>query len=513
MKNIVFVFFNGGGLTYDQWYTHPYADMEDFSINNKTTDLIEKIKTLGDVFLHTPKFYTKSLLTIEDFDISNYCKSIYDKVFEYDKIFVISHSRGWIISDFFIELFGSKIIGYINIDGGESKSKISSRVNDWSEKYDHLTNNDLKKMHDDNEFDKISRCAKYHVYKQYRDHILIDFNMPTYILNNIYNDGAINIHDKEYVETTLGDKILFNDQYKLNSNVKSTWYIGNTHFLYFDFSDDIYDISKKIIDNQKKENTQIVLFGDLFAERKSWFYDTDGQKIDFIKQLEKIAEVIILEPTYLNFMKFLNNTTVHNADQSSSGSSITYQFTKEDLQYENFTSWAYSQLNPNKKYIVVGVDQGCHFAKYFANYYKDSCIGLFILGDRILTKENYEKTFLSEKAINFVKSVVDDNWEKFFYPNVTNEIILELLNKIQNEKPSKEYVQLLNGICKGIVRKQYDKINNLQINSHIYKDVKTITPEIMDFNNEFNKSSNDKIKYYYIDYNERYMHIASIHKM
>ena len=30
----------------------------------------------------------------------------------------------------------------------------------------------------------------------------------------------------------------------------------------------------------------------------------------------------------------------------------------------------------------------------------------------------------------------------------------------------------------------------------------------MDFNNEFNKSSNDKIKYYYIDYNERYMHYS-----
>lgn len=84
-------------------------------------------------------------------------------------------------------------------------------------------------------------------------------------------------------------------------------------------------------------------------------------------------------------------------------------FTVDDLQFENYADWVFSQIDPNKKYIAIGLDQGAHFAKYFVNKYNDNCIALLILTDRILTKENYERTFESQSNYDFIRSRVEDD--------------------------------------------------------------------------------------------------------
>ena len=75
-NKILFLFFNGGGLTEKQWYDHPYKSYPDWldrPNENLKTNLISKIKKQGDVYLYTPVFYFKK----EDI--------IYNKRFEFNK--------------------------------------------------------------------------------------------------------------------------------------------------------------------------------------------------------------------------------------------------------------------------------------------------------------------------------------------------------------------------------------------------------------------------------------------
>ena len=65
--------------------------------------------------------------------------------------------------------------------------------------------------------------------------------------------------------------------------------------------------------------------------------------------------------------------------------------------------------------------------------------------------------------------------------------LLTNIMKIVNEEDNENYINLLNGVCKGITRSQYDKIKNLKVNSFIYSDVNTATPEKLNSNKEFAK--------------------------
>jgi len=251
-----------------------------------------------------------------------------------------------------------------------------------------------------------------------------------------------------------------------------------------------------------KINLQFILFGDVMTGHQVWFYDKDNNKINFIKKLKKLGDVIILKPNYINFMNYTKIKSNGNWFYKSKIKDIN--FTIEDLYFENYTKWVYSQINPNKKYISIGLDQGSHFAKYFCNYYPKNCICLYILIDRNFTKQSYEKTFNSNINYDFIKSIVGNNYEDYIIENLTNKTIVNLLNKIKKTKNDK-YVQLLNGLCKGIIRSQYDKIKKMNVKTIIYSDYKTVTPEKLQENNEFNKKSNNKIIYYYINDNSEYL--------
>jgi hypothetical protein len=180
------------------------------------------------------------------------------------------------------------------------------------------------------------------------------------------------------------------------------------------------------------------------------------------------------------------------------------EFKIEDLHFENYAKWVYNQIDPNKKYIAIGLDQGTHFAKYFCNQYSDNCICLYILIDRNFTKKSYEKTFHSETNYDFIKFIVGDKYKNYIVENLTNNTISDLLVKIKKTQDDK-YVQLLNGLCKGIIRSQYDKIKNIKVNTIIYSDAKNIDSEKMQEQYEFNKRSNNKIIYYYVVDDSEYL--------
>jgi hypothetical protein len=129
--------------------------------------------------------------------------------------------------------------------------------------------------------------------------------------------------------------------------------------------------------------------------------------------------------------------------------------------------------------------------------YSDNCLALYVLIDRNFTKQSYEKTFHSDMNYDFIKSIVGNNYTDYIIENLTNKTINDLLEKIKKTKDDK-YVKLLNGLCKGIIRSQYDKIKKMDVKTIVYSSSKVITPEKLQENIEFNEKSKNKIIYYYI---------------
>jgi hypothetical protein len=257
-----------------------------------------------------------------------------------------------------------------------------------------------------------------------------------------------------------------------------------------------------------KKDLQFILFGDVMTGHGVWFHDNQNKEIDFVDKLKQLGDVIILKPNYVNFMN-CSKTKNNKGNKFYKSKLDDLEFTIEDLQFENYADWVHSQIDPDTKYIAIGLDQGCHFAKFFCNKYKKNCIALYILIDRNFTKKSYEKTFHSESNYDFIKSIVgNDNYEKYLIENLTNDVIRDLLDKIKslddNEKYEK-YIDLLNGLCKGIIRSQYNKIKKLDVKTIIYSDSKVLTPEKIQENIDFNEKSKDKIIYYYVIDDSEYL--------
>lgn len=136
------------------------------------------------------------------------------------------------MAKFFCQLYSKKIIGYINIDGGDSDTWIKRKLNEWSKKYECINDTELKKLFangDSKSIDTISRFVKYKIYQQdYNNKYNFD-NINMLILNNIYNDDEISIKDQSYVNDALQSKFDFNKKFEHHKNVKSVYYVGKTH--------------------------------------------------------------------------------------------------------------------------------------------------------------------------------------------------------------------------------------------------------------------------------------------
>ncbi|ARF10782.1 hypothetical protein Hokovirus_3_55 [Hokovirus HKV1] len=251
-------------------------------------------------------------------------------------------------------------------------------------------------------------------------------------------------------------------------------------------------VKTKILEN-KNNNVQIILFGNVMTDQLEW--ERDYNK--FVSELKKIGKVIILKPNYVNFLSY--------SKKSNNKPNENINFTIEDLQFENYAKWIKTQIDKKLDYIAICLDQGCHFAKFFCNKYSKKCIRLYILVDRIFTKENYHDTFYSEMNYNFIKNIVGDDYEKYLIKNLTNETINDLLNKITTLQDNENYIQLLNGLCKGIIRSQYDKIQKMDVKTIIYSDINVLTKEKLKLNITFNEKSNNKIIYYYVNPDTHYL--------
>ncbi len=246
-----------------------------------------------------------------------------------------------------------------------------------------------------------------------------------------------------------------------------------------------------------------VLFTDIDKNSKLWhewipYNSNDIYKTDFVDQLKKIGKVYIPEPNFVNFRKWAKY------DKNKGYGSDIY-FSIDDLKFENYTDWVYDQIKEEDRnnIIVIGFEQGNHLAKYFCNKYSDNCLAAFILGDRILTKKNYEKV-LNDAYYDSLKKIFGNNWEDYTVDNMTNAKLNKILDDIKLNN-NQDYVDFINGFIKLYIRSQYNKIKEALVPMYIYTYKNIQTNETKQLHEKFKEISQPiHVEYYYLDDNAPY---------
>jgi len=238
-----------------------------------------------------------------------------------------------------------------------------------------------------------------------------------------------------------------------------------------------------------------LLISDIDKNAKSWekWISPTGKVLtsDFVKELKKHGDVLIPQPNWVNFRKYdkLDNNI---------GYINNVFFSIKDLEFETYVKWIKSQI-PSKykksnKIVIIGLEQGCHHAKYLANSIKQWCKKLYILGDRILSKKNYDKLWKSKDYKNRLKKTYQKIWKDYLIEN-TNDIVIK---RMIDERD----ITGLNNLVKGKTRSQYNKIKKLEVPTVIYSYMSTQEEKLKLNEDLISKSKVDVLYYYVIDDSE-----------
>jgi len=244
-----------------------------------------------------------------------------------------------------------------------------------------------------------------------------------------------------------------------------------------------------------------ILISDIDKNYRSWYewipYNSKQKmETDFVSELQKMGKIFIPKPNFVNFRKYAkyDNNNGYDGD---------IYFKIEDLYFETYADWIYDQI-PEKdrlKFIVIGLEQGCHQAKFFANRYSRNCVGVFILGDRILSKENYEKLWNVEKYYTDLKEQFGEKWENYKIHTLNNERLSNLLDKLKTDTPDTEaIVAYLNGFVKGFIRSQYNKVKSTLVPAFMYSYKHNMADEKQILNKKFESCSTASVTF--IDYDQ-----------
>jgi broad specificity phosphatase PhoE len=206
--------------------------------------------------MYTPVFYNSknARFKMDDVDLIKHC-TILSQQLKTKKIYMISHSRGFTIAHIFGTLFPELVIGWVNLDGGETMFSFDQSLT----KYDQaksMTDEILLQLFENEDFTGIDTFVYYSIYSQYLSHFgKTALNFPITLYNNIYNNDEINTTMADYCSQTLFNKIRYVKEMKDLHNVLDIWYVGLTHFFYFDKTDEIIERIKKECWTQRCEKT------------------------------------------------------------------------------------------------------------------------------------------------------------------------------------------------------------------------------------------------------------------
>lgn len=238
-----------------------------------------------------------------------------------------------------------------------------------------------------------------------------------------------------------------------------------------------------------------ILISDIDKNAKSWHewipYNSEKKyTTDFVEQLKKMGKVIIPQPNFVNFRKYAKY-------DKNKGYGENIYFKMEDMDFENHAEWVYSQIDEEdrKEMIVIGFEQGCHHAKYFASKYHDVCRGLFILGNRKMSKKNYEK-IQNESYFDSLKKYFGDDWKDYTIGRMNDKLLKNVLDKVHKND---DYVMFLNGFVKVYMRSQYAKVEKSLVPAFIYSYTDKSDTEKLELDRKFKKKSTAPVFFYYLD--------------
>ena len=247
---VLFILFPGFGMSEKHW------DKYEESGKIKKTSFLQQLKKLGKVYTYTPKIYSiinldrpnkirkifypnPSNLTLDDLDIDTQCKLIYEDVKKYKGQFIpIGHSIGSYFAVHFSNLYQSRCIKTIFIDGSPIAPKNVIRWYKKSKKYNNITNDYLNILlnkikiqnKDEKSIEKLEKIALYFYFKFFKK-----FNGKLVVPNL----SIVNLRDIKQNSNYLNDgvKIMIDNQetlYKINGKKANVHYLINaTHFPWF----------------------------------------------------------------------------------------------------------------------------------------------------------------------------------------------------------------------------------------------------------------------------------------
>lgn len=172
-----------------------------------------------------------------------------------------------------------------------------------------------------------------------------------------------------------------------------------------------------------------------------------GLRTDFLERLEKIGHIFTYTPIFSTYLQFDKNNKFKDFDKK-------YTFNLEDILFENYCKFIYDQIKHIKKNFI-SLEEGCHYANYFANKYHNKCIGLFLIGNRRFNKENYLKSI--ERGERMIKLEYGEGYENLIGNNLTNDNLHWLLSKLDQDQNEK-YIVMIGYYIGLILRGQYDNI-------------------------------------------------------
>jgi esterase/lipase len=267
---VLFILFPGLGHTKNDWNFDRYGEKLKF---------ISELKKLGDVYTYTPKMYNTFYYAFDhlnttankfdkdiDFNLDylnleKHCRLIYKDIKDHkSKIIVIGHSIGAYFAYKFAEIFKSKCLACIIIDGCPitknawdsfaTLKKVPNSIKKMSDKdlKDNLQIIKNKYKNNDktikSDILKIYNLYVYHLEQQYNT-IDTKFNIPTYLLTNI----EVNSKNPDALKNNI-HRVTNNEELeKLNPDkVKVIYYVNKSHYIHHNLISDVLDIAKNLTD-------------------------------------------------------------------------------------------------------------------------------------------------------------------------------------------------------------------------------------------------------------------------
>lgn len=282
---IMFIMFPGSGVSKKGWDTH----YEKGTCKKIKTNFISKLKKMGSVYFYEPlynnlKYYIKNEpekslydknidIKKEDLDVEKECEKIYEKIKDFDGMFIpIGHSIGSYFVYCFEQKYSSRCLFSVIIDGSPL-GPIEQTLNDEKELYPKIKKYE---KYDDNMINKLKE-------KLYKNNDIKIFNKLVNIyINNIFRYKEITNKAEKFNKPLIEFyNLRIKDDYNLKIKDDKKKLI-NDHFA------NVHRI--KEIEHFKKHNNDDNYIAISFINKSHYPHDIDDSKEIILNSIKEMID-------------------------------------------------------------------------------------------------------------------------------------------------------------------------------------------------------------------------------